>query len=69
MNNKPKYVTIFKNENMYLLKGHDGFWLYDNVVGMNLGMKAKTEQEAFIEALSYYQRRLPQVLKEFIKFF
>lgn len=39
----------------------DGFWLYDKTRGMNLAMKAKTAQEAFVDALEYYQRRLAEV--------
>lgn len=43
----------------------DGFWLYDETRGMNLSMRAKTEQAAFVEALSYYQDRLSEVEKGF----
>lgn len=39
----------------------DGFWLYDETRGMNLSMRAKTEREAFVEALEYYQERLTRV--------
>lgn len=39
----------------------DGFWLYDETRGMNLAMRAKTEQAAFVEAITYYQRRLSEV--------
>lgn len=39
----------------------DGFWLYDKTRGMNLSMKAKTKDEAFIEALTYYQERLKKI--------
>lgn len=41
--------------------GHRGFWLYDTTRGMNLSMRAKTPQDAFVEALTYYQRRLQEV--------
>lgn len=41
--------------------GHRGFWLYDETRGMNLSMRAKTPQDAFVEALTYYQRRLAEV--------
>ncbi len=41
--------------------GHRGFWLYDTTRGMNLSMRAKTPQDAFVEALHYYQRRLQEV--------
>lgn len=36
----------------------DGFWLYDETRGMHVAVRAKTERDAFIEALSYYQKRL-----------
>lgn len=39
----------------------DGFWLYDKTRAMNLSMKAKTPTDAFVEALTYYQRRLLEV--------
>lgn len=41
----------------------DGLWLYDTTRGMNLSMRAKTETEAFVEALDYYQGRLAEVEK------
>jgi hypothetical protein len=41
--------------------GSFGFWLYDKTRGMNLAMKAKSEREAFVEALTYYQKRLAAV--------
>ena len=41
--------------------GSFGFWLYDYTRGMNLAMRAKTEREAFVEALTYYQKRLATV--------
>lgn len=44
--------------------GHFGFWLYDKTRGMNLSMRAKTAQAAFVEALTYYQERLQQVEQE-----
>jgi hypothetical protein len=62
-----KHITIFKNETITLTKNpnKDDFWLYDNIRGMNLAMNAKTEQEAFVLALTYYQKRLTVVEKEF----
>lgn len=41
--------------------GSKGFWLYDKTRGMNLAMRAKTERDAFVEALEYYQERLTEV--------
>lgn len=42
----------------------DGFWLYDKTRGMNLAMGVKTEEEAFVKALGYYQQRLRDVEDE-----
>lgn len=39
----------------------DGFWLYDKTRGMNLSMRAKTPQDAFVECITYYQHRLTEV--------
>ena len=41
--------------------GSFGFWLYDETRGMNLAMRAKTEREALVRALHYYQGRLTGV--------
>ena len=41
--------------------GSLGFWLYDKTRGMNLAIRAKTSQDAFVEALTYYQKRLSKV--------
>jgi len=38
-----------------------GWWLWDETRGMNLAMRAKTSQDAFVEALTYYQRRLKEM--------
>jgi hypothetical protein len=61
------YTTIFKNDTITLVKHVDleDYWLWDEVRGMNLAMGVKTEQEAFIKALMYYQKRLLLVEKEF----
>lgn len=49
------------SDTLHLAECTDGFWLYDDTRGMNLAMKAKTEREAFCDALKYYQRRLKEV--------
>lgn len=36
---------------------HNGWWLYDETRSMNLSMRAKTKEDAFFEALKYYQER------------
>jgi hypothetical protein len=48
-------------ETLTLSHCHDGFWLYDETRGMNLSMRAKTPQDAFVESLTYYQERLTEV--------
>lgn len=40
---------------------NQGFWLYDTNRGMNLSMRAESEEDALIDALEYYQRRLVKV--------
>lgn len=57
--------NIFKNDRFLLSECNDGYWLYDYVLGMNISMRAKTEQDAFIEALTYYQRRLAEVKSDY----
>lgn len=42
----------------------DGYWLWDSYKEMNLSMHAKTSEEAFTEALEFYQERLAQVEKK-----
>ncbi len=39
----------------------DGYWLYDYDRGMNVAMRAKTQEDAFVEALKYYQKRCAEV--------
>lgn len=48
-------------ETITITERQDGFWLWDDTRGMNLSMKAKTRDLAFIEALGYYQSRLVNV--------
>ncbi|EHV4444359.1 hypothetical protein K0M00_005536 [Escherichia coli] len=43
----------------------DGFWLYDETRGMNLAMRAKTAEAAYLEALEYYQERLTEVEEDY----
>lgn len=56
-----KYTTVFENDTITLSHGHDGYWLYDETRSMNLSMRAKTEQEAFVQTILYYQERLSEV--------
>lgn len=43
----------------------DGYWLYDETRGMNLAMRAKTAEAAYLEALEYYQERLKEVEEDY----
>lgn len=67
---KPPDTTLKLSETLSLSEyqspksGHFGFWLYDKALGMNLSMRAKTERDAFVGALHYYQLRLAKVEKE-----
>ena len=45
----------------------DGYWLYDSTRGMNLSMRAKTQEDAFVEAITYYQKRSKNVEAELEK--
>ena len=42
----------------------DGYWLYDKTRGMNLSMRAKTEQDAYVDAITYYQKRCVKIEEE-----
>jgi hypothetical protein len=41
--------------------GHAGFWLYDSTRGMNLAMREKSREAAYLKALQYYQRLLAEI--------
>lgn len=56
---------IFKIDTLSLHECTDGYYLYDYIVGMNLSMKAKTEQDAYIEALLYYQKDLAKIKADY----
>jgi len=67
---KPPDVAIKLSDTLTLCEyqspknGSFGWWLYDNTRGMNLAMRAATEQAAFVEALEYYQYRTAMVEAE-----
>ena len=52
--------TIKLTDTLALSECKNGWWLYDKVVGMNLGIRCKSPEDAFVEALTYYQERLTQ---------
>lgn len=43
----------------------DGFWLYDLLQSCNISMKAKTERDALVEGLKYYQSRYNKLENEY----
>ena len=53
------------SETLCISECTDGFWLYDKTRGMNLAMRAKTKDDAFVRALEYYQDRLTRVEAEY----
>lgn len=57
--------NVFKIDTLSLTECNDGYYLYDTVLGMNISMRAKTEQDAFIQSLLYYQRRLIEVKSDY----
>lgn len=58
---QPAIKSTKLTDTLALSERHDGFWLYDKTRSMNLSMRAKTPTDAFVEALTYYQRRLSEV--------
>ncbi len=57
-----KAISFTKlSDTLQISEHHDGFWLYDFTRGMNLAMRAKTRDDAFTEALTYYQKRLQEM--------
>lgn len=57
--------SVFKLDTLSLIETNQGYYLYDNILGMNIAMRAKTEQDACIEALLYYQKRLMEVKTDY----
>jgi len=44
--------------------GSFGFWLWDETVGMNLAMQARTREEAVLQALVYHQKARKRALEQ-----
>jgi len=62
-----KNTTLVLTDSLTMSECRDGYWLYDYTRGMNLSVKAKTQEDAFVEALTYYQRRTKKVEDELKK--
>ena len=58
---RPAIKTTELTDTLTLSECHNGFWLYDKTRGMNLAMRVKTPTDAFVQALTHYQRRLSEV--------
>jgi len=62
-----KKPTLVLTDSLTMSECKDGYWLYDYTRGMNLSMGAKTQEDAFVEALTYYQKRTKKVEDELKK--
>ena len=53
------YKSIFKTDTFNICKHNlkEEYWLYDEIQGYNIVMQAKSKDEAFSEAIHYYQKR------------
>ncbi|OTE92244.1 hypothetical protein B1K96_15385 [Escherichia coli] len=58
-----KYNVLSKS--LSISECTDGFWLYDESRGMNLAMREKTAEAAYLQALEYYQKRLKEVENDY----
>ena len=68
---RPAISTIKLSRTLLLSKCHSTsehrgeYWLWDETRGMNLSMGANSPQDAYVEALTYYQKRLSDVEKSY----
>jgi len=53
--------NIKLSDTLTISECRDGYWLYDKTRGMNLSMRAKTEQDAYVDAITYYQKRCAEI--------
>ena len=56
-----KNGVTYYDKTIALTLNKDGFWLYDTTRRMNLAVRAKSKDEAFVEALLYYQDLVAQL--------
>ena len=61
---RPAISIINLNPHLSLSECHpdsecrtNSWWLYDSRVGWNIGMREKTRDEAFVEAIEYWAKR------------
>lgn len=53
--------SVKLTDTLTLSEYKDGYWLYDHTRGMNLAIRAKTETDAFVSALKYYQKKTKKI--------
>lgn len=58
---RPPITHTVLNDTLAISECHDGWWLYDKTMSVNIAIRAKTRDDAFVEALTYYQKRLTSV--------
>lgn len=61
---RPSISTVKLNQHLTISECHpdsecrtNNWWLYDYRAGMNIGMRTKTRDEAFVKAIEYWARR------------
>lgn len=52
------------NNTLTLSECNDGIWLWDDTRRMNLSIRAKSNTDALVKALEYYQKRLMKIEQE-----
>lgn len=61
---KPISVKNLSNT-LKIVEYNDGFWLWDETQKMNLALRAKTDTEALVKAITYYQNRLCKIEQDY----
>lgn len=56
--------NVFKTNTLTLTECTNGYYLWDTVAGFNISIHAKSEQQALIDGLEYYQRYHSKLKKE-----
>lgn len=54
-----KHIEL--TDKLTLSECDDGFWLYDYDAEMNLSMRANSEREALLEAITYYKSKAKEL--------
>ncbi len=64
-----RYTNTTLSATLTLSEGDDGFWIYDKTRGMNLAMRAKSEREAMVDCITYYQTRFNDMEKAYFSLY